>query len=431
MRLISPVTLVLVASLLSACATPPDLSALEAAVTTHQARVPARLATTPFGQAVLAAVTASPTLGRSEAALREAEAGLIAAGGTFRPEILVGLRPDDSAGFGVTSFSSLSMLLYDGGAGEARKTAARARVLGGYAGRTDAGARAALAAVNTWAEVVTARVLLRASQETLAALEATTARIKARVAAGAGASGEVLMARSRLANERAAAVSARAEVTRAETVFAEVFGHRPGLGMALPPLPPQAPSEGATGSPILMQAEAAVLAAEADHAAARAGRAPTLAVSVSVLAGGEPVAGLATEQILTPMRGSRARFAATEARIAARRADLDATRRELESRLRILAEERRANDQRLAAAREASEANRAILAISRDQFETGRQTLVALLDAEREALAAERKRILAEHERAIFGYAALAATGDILDLFGIELGTEEPAPRAE
>lgn len=423
--------LLVAATLLSACASPPDLSALEAAVTTREARVPAHLGTTPFGQAVASAVTASPSLGRGEAALREAEAGLIAAGGAFRPEVSIGVRPEGESGFGVTSFSALTTLLYDGGASQARETAAQARVLGGIAGRTEAGSQAALMAVQAWASVVTARALLHASEETLRALEATTARIEDRATAGAGASGEVLTARSRLANERADAVSARAEVARAEAVFFEIFGEAPGPGLSLPPRAPQAPGVGAAGSPILLQAEAEVLAAEAEHAAALAGRAPTLAVSVSVLAGRSPVAGLDTEQLLTPVNGRRAQVAATDARIEARRTDLDATARELESRLRILEAEGRAADRRLAAARDASEANHANLTASRDQFEAGRQTLIALLDAEREALASERQRILAEHDRAVLGYAMLAATGDILDLFGIVLMGQDPSDSVE
>lgn len=418
---------ILAATLLGACATPPDLTTLETAVVTREARLPASLADRVFGRAVAQAVTISPTLGRGEAALREAEANLLAEGGAFLPQITFGLRPEETSGFGVTTFGAISQLLYDGGAGEARETAARARVIGGLAGRLDAGSRAALSAVEAWAGVATARALLRVSEASLISLEATTAQIEERSSAGLGSSVDALTARSRLANERAAVVAARSEVTRAEAIFIEVFGHAPAPGLSLPPQAPRAPEAGAEGSPTLRRAEAEVLAAEAEHAAALAGRVPSLSVTVSAVSGAAAVAGLASEHLLAPARERTARVAAAEARIEARRVDLDATRREIESRLRILSAEHGAVIDRLAAARAATEANRANLAMARDQFEAGRRSLIELLDAEREALASERQLILAERDRAILGYAMLAATGDVLDAFGIRFPASAPS----
>jgi outer membrane protein, adhesin transport system len=412
---------ILAASLLSACATPPDLTALETAVVSREARLPASLAEGTFGRAVAQAVMTSPALGRGEAALREAEANLLAEGGAFLPQISVGLRPQGSGGFGMTSFGGISQLLYDGGASDARETAARARVLGGLAGRLDAGSRAALSAVEAWAGVATARELVRVSEVSLASLEGTTAQIEERTSAGLGSSVDALTARSRLANERAAVVAARSDWIRADAIFMEVFGKAPMQGLTMQPQAPRAPEGGADGSPTLRRAEAAVLAAEAEHTAALAGRVPTLSVSASMIPGAQAVAGLTSEQLLSPAQGRAARVAAAAARIDARRVDLDATRREIESRLRILSAELTAVGDRLAAARIATEANRANLGVARDQFQAGRRSLFELLDAEREALASERLRILAEQDRAVLGYAILATTGDILDVFGVTL----------
>lgn len=416
------------ALLLSACATPPDLTALETAVITREARLPASLAESAFGRSVSQAVRSSPTLGRGQATLREAEAGLLAETGAFLPQISVGLRPEDTGGFSMTSFGAISQLLYDGGASNARETAAQARVLGSLAGRMDAGSRAALSAVEAWAGVATARALLLVSEASLTSLETTTTQIEERTSAGLGSSVDALTARSRLANERAAVVAARSEVTRAEAVFIETFGHAPARSLSLPPQAPRAAEGGADGSPILRKAEAEVLAAEAEHAAALAGRVPSLSVSVSAIPGAQAVAGLTSEQLLSPSRGRTARVAAAEARIDARRVDMDATRRELESRLRILTAELRAVADRLAATQAARAANRANLDVARDQFQAGRRSLIELLDAEREALASERQHILAEYDRAVLGYAVLAATGDILDVFGVTLPA---APRSD
>jgi outer membrane protein, adhesin transport system len=326
--------------LLAGCVTPPDLASLDTAVTDRQARIPATLAGTTFGRAVSASVAQSPTLGRGDAALQEAEAGLLAQEGAFLPRLSVGLRPGDT-GFRISSFASISQLIYDGGASAAGLTAASARVLGGVAGRSEAASRAAMAAVTAWADVATARHLVRAAEASLSALEATVAQIEERAAAGAGSSADTLTARSRLANERAAVVAARSEVARAEAVFIEVFGQTPAIGLDLPPLAPAPPGE-SPPAPVILQAEAALLAADADLAAAEAARFPSLSLTVSAVPGADAVAGLASEQLLAPSRGRAARVAAAEARVAARRTDLDATRRELASRQRIMAAERAA-----------------------------------------------------------------------------------------
>lgn len=406
---------------LSACATPPDLTALETAVTTREARLPPSLATGAFGLAVKQAMENSPTLGRGQAALREAEAGLLAEGGAFLPQVSLGVRPEGTGGLSMTSFGAISQLIYDGGASNARETAAQARVLGGLAGRLDAGSRAVLSAVEAWSAVATARALVQVSEASLVSLEVTTAQIEERSSAGLGSSVDALTARSRLANERAAVVAARSESTRAEAIFIETFGHAPKPGLSLPPQAPTAPDGGAAGSPVLQQAEAEVLAAQAEHAAVLAGRAPTLSLTVSAVPGTQAVAGLASQQLLSPSRNRAARLAAAEARIDARRVDLDATRRELESRSRILTAELLATANRLTATSAAREANRANLEVAREQFQAGRRSLIELLDAEREALASERQQILAEHDQAVLGYAVLAASGDILDVFGVML----------
>ena len=417
-------------ALLSACATPPDLTALETAVTTRQARLPASLAKDEFGLAVKQALATSPIMGRGQAALREAQASLLAEGGAFLPQVSLGLRPEGSGGLDLTSFGAISQLIYDGGASHARETAAKARVLGGLAGRFDAGSRAALSAVEAWSAVATARALVRVSEASLTALEATTVQIEDRTSAGLGSSVDVLTARSRLANERAAVVAAQSEATRAEAIFVETFGHAPKSGLTLPPQAPPAPDSRAIASPILQRAEAELLAAQAEHAAVLAGRAPTLSLTASAIPGAQPVAGLASQQLLSPARGRTAKLAAAEARIDARRVDLDATRRELESRSRILTAELLAVANRLAATQAAREANRANLLVAREQFEAGRRTLIELLDAERETLASERQQILAEHHQSVLGYAVLAASGDILDVFGVTLAAEPSSSQA-
>ena len=58
---------------------------------------------------------------------------------------------------------------------------------------------------------------------------------------------------------------------------------------------------------------------------------------------------------------------------------------------------------------------------AREQFSIGRRSMVDLLDAQRDYVRAEDTLIRAEQERFLTDYAALALTGDILDLFDIIL----------
>ena len=425
-----PTLLVLVtvtAALLGGCTKPPDLAPLQSAVVARHARVGATLAEGDFGRSVAHAVTTSTDLGHGDAALRQAQASLLAESGPFLPQVSVGLHSTGEPGFSVGSFASLSQLIYDGGASASRQTAARARVLGSQVGRLDAASGAALGAVQAWAQLVTARALADAAEHSLRALEATSAKIEARAKAGLGSSAEALTAQSRLANDRAALAMAQSDVLQAEAIFAEAFGAPPKPDIALPPPAPNLPQAGAEGSPLLIRAQAEVFAAEADRTAALAGRMPGVSLSLSAIPGERAVSGVAAQQSLSQARGRKARIAAAEAQVEARRVDLDATRRELDSRLRILLAQKRAIDGRVQAARAAAAANQANLEIARSQFQAGTRSLIELLDAERETLSSEQLQIQADHDRAVVGYAILAASGDLLDVFGIVLPAQPAA----
>jgi len=65
--------------------------------------------------------------------------------------------------------------------------------------------------------------------------------------------------------------------------------------------------------------------------------------------------------------------------------------------------------------------NAASVDAAREQFSIGRRSMVDLLDAQRDFVRAEETLIRAEQERFLTDYAALALTGDILDLFDITL----------
>ena len=415
---------------LAGCATPPEIAPLRAEVTVRSTRLPPSLADSHFGQAIARAVAGSPEVGRSQASLREREADLLAAGGLGLPQLSLGLRPGGGAGFEVAAFSAITQLVFDAGAGRARERAAEARVLSGVAGRIEAQAQAAFAAVAIWAEVAATRELLAVARASLGALEQLEGQIAERTEAGAGSSSDLLTAQGRLANDRAGVVEAETSAARAEADFTEIFGHPPAAQLDLPPKAPALPDSSLDDTPLMLQARAGVLAAQADMAAAQAGRMPALSVQVTGTAGDGMSSGPVVEQDLAPSRSMTARITAAEARLDARYVNLDATQRELQSRLNQLSAEATGAEARLAAARAAVEANRANLTAARELFEVGRSDLIALLDAERETLASERALIAAERDKIVAGHALLAVTGDILAVFGIDaVGSEGTSGR--
>lgn len=293
--------------------------------------------------------------------------------------------------------------------------------------RFDAGSQAAMEAVEAWANVVTARRLLDISESALARLEDIAGQIDERSSAGAGSNVDALTARSRVENGREAVVTARTNVTRAEAVFAAVFGHKPGRGIGLPPRAPAPPAEGAVGSPVLLRAEAELAAARAALAVAEAGRVPPVSAQVTAVGPDWDVDGApVSNYLLAPSRSVRTRIAIAQARVQAQEAELRQVRKELDRQLLIQRAEIGAAGQHVEVARRAAEANRQNREAAHDQFRIGRRSLVELLDVEREALAAEERLITAEHDRVLLGYAALAVTGDLMDAFGVALPSPQP-----
>jgi outer membrane protein TolC len=123
----------------------------------------------------------------------------------------------------------------------------------------------------------------------------------------------------------------------------------------------------------------------------------------------------------------QARIRAAEAQLDAVRAEREGLAREITRALADLRSDQRAGAARVAAAREAVTANRATVEASREEFSIGRRSLLGLLDAQRDLFEANETLIAAEREVALSGYAALALTGDILDVFAIKL----PSPTGD
>lgn len=448
-RLAAPIARIALAgfglALLAACAegpgatgpVPGDSDPVPVAAAPSEPRVLTRLAGTVFGQSIAQAAITSPDRQAAAARVREAEAGLQAETGAFRPQVSLGAEATTRIGGGsdATPLVRVRQLIYDGGASRGRQAAAQARVVQSESDRLGALAALTYDAVEVWHDLRAARQRLALAERNQRAHRQFLAQIEDRAAAGAGAEPEVLTARSRLANATTRAIEAQARLERATAAYVRAFGQAPRGDLAAAPPAPALPAgpeaEVIATSPRLRSLQAAIKAAEGDLAAARAARRPAVSLGGTGRRGGDGRrvdAGLSLE--IDYDLGTQGRRAAAvqaaEARLQGLEAARESIRRDIARALADLRADQRAGSARLAAARDAVAANEAAVEAARGQFSIGRQSLAGLLDAQRDLFEASEALIAAERELALTGYAALSLTGDILDAFGIVADTRAP-----
>ncbi len=428
----------LVALAVAACTEAPDIAPMAARLEAGTVglgadRVTDSAARSAFGQEIARAVTVDPTLGRSLADLRAAEAEKAAADGALRPDVSLGIsaearRVQDATSSDASPFLRVSQLVYDAGAARASRTAAEARVLQSRAQQIETGAQTTLAAVETYKRLVTSRRVLALAEENLNVLRTIAGQIEDRAAQGAGSTADILTAESRIADAETRRVDAQSRLDRAQAAFRRIFGEIPAnlpAAVSAPALPAEE-RDVLSQSPRLRAADARLKAAEADLATARARRQPAVELGATgrqAPSGGGADIGLdlSLEYSLDTRGERRAAIAAAEARRDAARAERDNLRREVREALAFVRSDQATGAARVVAAREAVRTNAASVEAARDQFRIGRRSLVDLLDAQRDYIRAEETLILAEQARFLTDYAALALTGDILDVFDIEL----------
>jgi adhesin transport system outer membrane protein len=100
--------------------------------------------------------------------------------------------------------------------------------------------------------------------------------------------------------------------------------------------------------------------------------------------------------------------------------------RDIREALTFVRSDQRTGDARVAAARAAVASNKDTVAAAGEQFGIGRRSLLDLLDAQRDYLRAQEVLIAAEKARFLTDYAVLALTGDILDVFAIDIAGASP-----
>ncbi len=422
---------------LASCAEVPDLEDVAATIAPGTPglganRVSNAVATTNYGQAIAAATRNNPALTQAAAAIRIAQAEARAADGAFKPDLSVGIGAESrivrgSSDSNVSPFARVSQLVYDGGAAKADLGAARARVLETRANRIENASSAVLTAVEAHYNLISRRKLLALSQDNLRVLQRIADQIDERAAQGAGSSANQLTANSRLADAETQLADAQGSLDRAQAQYSRYFGDLPDRL----PTPRKAPAllsqddENLRLSPRLRAVEARLRAAEADLSAAQARKMPSVELGATgrrASGGGGDIGLDLSVSYSLDTRGQRAAAVdAAQARLDGIRAERDQLLRDVQEALAFVRSDQRAGQARVAAARAAVTSNRASVAAAREQFGIGRRSLIDLLDAQRDYVRAQEVLITAEQDRFLTDYAVLALTGDILDVFSVNL----------
>ncbi|WP_170405301.1 TolC family protein [Ruegeria arenilitoris] len=423
-----------IAAMLSACTPTPDLTGVEMSLSSGSvgagASAPApRLAQSAFGQRIRAAVETNPDLAQSATRLEIAAANEDAAKGAFLPRLSVGVNARseriDSDIADVTPYLRISQLVYDGGAASNDLTAAKARVLQSRGDQVQTAAAVALSAIEAYVVVLDRRKILEISTRNVAVHEELVHQITERSEQGVGSNADVLTARSRMADAQTRLADARARLDRANAQYREFFGAAPG---ALPP-PVTAPKLSRTDSQIVMdspqvrRADAALLSAKAEQAAALARRQPGIEFAAFADRDDSNDANFGVDLSFNYEIDStgqrRAAIAAAEAQVKEAEFARDSVIRDIRRELGFVRSDQQAGAVRLQAARVAVQANADSVTAAREQFTIGRRSLIEILDAQRDYVNAQERLILAEQNFFLTNYAALSLTGDILDLLGV------------
>lgn len=412
-------------------------------LTADVARMLPELAPTRFGQEIGQAVLAHPLLSAEAARVLRAEADLRDAQAAARPQISVGLDlgaslVGSSAGGRYLPVVQVSQLLFDGGRTRARIEAARIGVVSQELARETSVAQLSLTAVEVWLELEYQGKLFEIATETLAEHEKVLALLDDRVQAGAGTQGEVQVARSRLADATARRATAQGNYERAEASFTAFFDKLPTTLPAsrpAPRLPKLSDAELVATSPRIRGIDAEIGGALALLEVANSSMLPTVTGTVrggynpetkqlNIDATSSPSSDIFTGGKRTADR-DRARAYVDDLR-----SERNQLEREITRSLDFLRSDMRTGRERLTAGKAAVEANEGSVAALREQYSIGRVSILQLLDAQRDLFLAREALVLAERDLVLSGYAALALTGDILDVFGTRqrIATTEDAP---
>lgn len=395
-----------------------------------------------LGAAIADALANAPALAEAEAGEAAAKARLDRARAEANPllrlEGSVGAGRIDNGGFFGIAADNVTPVglqavaevpLYAGG----RIAAAVAQARGGSeiarALATQARLHTVVRAVGAYAEVLVARKLEARFSQLLVQLREVERQAGLRFRVGEIASSDVAQARARRGEAETGLAQAEGRRASAEAAFERLTGKPPLTLAALPDLPPTPPTleealEFARAhNPALAQAAQGVAVAKAGARAARAEGMPTVgAFAEAAHVRDQFFPDYRADSVAVGLRGRWTLFAGGRVAAQVRAADADlagAEARDRQARLDVDGQvidawqALRTAGRMLDAARLRHEAADEALRGTRLETQVGAKPMLAVLDAEREAIAAEAALIEAEGLRQVAGWRLNALTGTI------------------
>lgn len=369
-------------------------------------------------QAIAAAVTRDPDLAAAaaerDAAQARSDQARAARGLTVGVSGSLGIGHLDPRGFfgiraeGVVPRAAqitAEMPIYTGGRLSAGRAQADAGLASGDAALAARQRQLELDVASAYAEVYAARKSSDAASYSAIQLAETEREAELLFQAGETARTEFLQAQARRAEAQAAAARAEGELQSAAARFLALTGlaatavEDSPAAPAAPPSRDEAVRAALAGNPAIIQADAAVKAALAAVRAAGAGRLPT----VAAFAEGSSVrdqffpdykadavtAGVRGRWTLFDSGQTRSKVAEAAAGLRSAEARARSTRRDLEVQTATAWEASQSAKAQRAAADRQRAAAQAALRDARLEFKAGAKPLLAVLDAERDAVAAE------------------------------------------
>ncbi|KQX19697.1 channel protein TolC [Sphingomonas sp. Root50] len=320
--------------------------------------------------------------------------------------------------------------LFTGGRVGAGIDRARAGIAGAEAGQSGARAELAMAVTQAYGDILTAARMLTLYERLLAETAEIERQARLRYRAGESPSTDVAQAGARLAEARAGLARAQGMQVSARAHFANLTGFEPVELQPLPANPPlpgtldEAVDEAMRTNPQFVQARAGLHAAQAVARGARAERLPTV--------GAFAEAGTVRDQFFPDYRadsatvGVRARWEFfSGGRVSGKVSEASSEVRAADARMRAAA--MRVEEQVISAFQEVRTAqlveqaagDQAISAVQalesvRHEVRVGMKPQLDLLDAEREAIAAEAGAIRAGTDRIVAAYRLAALLGRAL-----------------
>lgn len=392
--------------------------------------------------AITDALANAPTLAEATAGEAAAKARLDRARAERNPLVRVegsygAGRIDNGGFFGITADNvsplalqaTAEMPLYAGGRISSAIDQARGGADMARFGAEQAHLQTIVLAVSTYTEVLTARKLEARYGQLVRALTETERQAGLRFRAGEIASSDLAQARARSGESFAGLAQAQGRRASAESAYQRLTGKPAGDLAALPELPPVPPSldqaldMARTSNPALRQAKAGVDVARAGVRSAKAEGMPTVgAFAEAAHVRDQFFPGYKADSVAVGVRGRWTLWAGGRVAAQTRVADADLDASEARLRQADQALEGMVIDawQGLITARRMTEASqlRSVAATealrgTRLEAQVGAKPMLAVLDAEREAIEAEAALLQAEGMRSVAAWRLNALTGNI------------------